>query len=299
MKHREYWSDGAISCFSFFRVMFRWMTLFLTVFYQPAVSGLCQKSVMVGKRPMDPAFCIREATRLNPSSLVAFSNGSCHFYNACPDSTKTPLFALLRPSRTYILLRTHTNTSANPIDVLTESKTAAVQLGLRTLKPTESFKSPLFDILNPSLEFIRILLLNEAGGAAVNITFKVNSLPAISKVETWFKKSNLVSAHPWKLQSLKNGDVTFIANDDLRPQSFMIFVKNNGCDFFGFMCVFSATPFSCEWEKLEKEPPSYYWGIQRGGAARFQGENFKAATQFVMEGVFRNTEDRVYVKASN
>lgn len=280
--------------------MSSWTLLLLPLAFSSSVSSLCSKVITVTNRTDDPAFCIREASRMNPSSFIAFANGSCQLFNVCP-SDSTPMYARVRPHCDYVLLRIVNGSS--PYDLLTNGQSDVMQRSFASLMAsTNPYRSPLLAIpgRDSPLRRVSLLFLDRQGARSdVNLTFRIDVGKAVSDDNAWFKKKNLVYSHPWKLESLLAKEVNYRMTEALQRRRFLISVKNAACDFSGFIIVIEDTAISCTWEKLQKERPAYFWGNHEGGAIDFSDSKFSHSKQFLLQGSLDSSDDKVYVRVEN
>lgn len=152
------------------------------------------------------SFCINQASRLRPKSMLVLSNASCLLLGACPASSNSSvLYSLVHPGASVPLLRTSTSSQLLAIDLLQTGPENPFDLDAFE-RNSHDYKNPLVDVHpNP---FSRVhLTLWKDGNIFVNITFKTTNKTL--RTVDWFAKDAVVGSWPWSLSEVTASSIHF------------------------------------------------------------------------------------------
>lgn len=169
----------------------------------------------------NPDFCITQATRLRPASMLELSNGSCLMFDIHSLSENTiPLYSRVQLAKKLPLLRIFSPVNRLPMDVLNSGEEDAVQFN--AFGDTSFYRSKYLSSLvslqpNPFSSVDLVFLIN-AQNVKVNLTFETTNERRIQEAH-WFDNQYLQASTPWDLQELKDENKFFQLYKNLRSDT--------------------------------------------------------------------------------
>lgn len=208
--------------------------------------------------------CITQASHLQPTTMLELANGSCLMVNVCPVAVKAdgiPLFTLKSRDDLILLLRTRAEGSTSPFQLLMNGPDND------SIVADNNLSGSIFPFRNPLLSehlalFSRIdLIMSNGSTPHVNLTFSVDNTLQLNQEGSWFTKSNLKTAYPWKVGEIKASKFHYFS------------LRGNDEGLYFYMKLKGT--------KLCKELRGYIVVAESHASCKFQRTSFSTSYEFV------------------